>query len=182
MPTNASTRALRRLAADVGFVLAPAGLDFVVPGTTWWLYATGADPFGAGTPRGLRVRALDDRIAFDVGSLRANRIVLRTLDAVWRARLARAGVDAPRPTVRRAVAAQLAELAGSLRDDLPLRALTLRAAGIFEALRLVPAYHPRGAPTPGYLPDMLANGLCVLLVERARSAARARPSTVLGAE
>jgi hypothetical protein len=164
-------RRWHRIAVDVGVLVAPAGLNFFVPSTTFWLYAS---PPGARIPglgaAGFELRSTDVRIAMDAEDLRRNLAALRIVDALWDRRLARVPGSTPHVACPKWLRARVDALALP-RRELDIRRLLLRSAAVLEALRLVPAYHPRGASSISYLFDLVENGLTFLLVEHRKKGA-----------
>lgn len=165
-------RRWHRMAADVGVVVAPAGLNFLVPSTTAWLYdrPAGEEVEGVGAA-GFAFRSTGVRVAVEGDDLRRHLAALRIVDALWERRLARVPGRASGVGWPAALRARVGGLALP-RRELDLRGLLTRAAAVLEGLRLVPAYHPRGAKSFGYLFDLLENGLTFLLVSAPGRATR----------
>ncbi len=155
-----------QLAAEVGVIVAPAGLNFVVGSTTWWLYALDADNLVDLAPSPWVLRPTGTQLPFHPRALRRELPLLSDLDARWRAALARSKMQPPRvqisPVMLRQLRATEREMPGfALRD------FTVRSAALLAALRLIPDYHRPGSPEPGYLFDLLENGLTFLQVRQA---------------
>jgi hypothetical protein len=149
-----------RVAVEVGTLVAPAGFNFVVSGTTWWLYT--ADSIGLANlapPWALHPTGV--RVPFEPEALRRELARLSAVDALWRARLGRSRLRPPRPHVTRLLRQRIEATAREL-PEFALGDFVLRSAALLEATRLIPEYHrPDGAET-GYVFDLLENGLTLL--------------------
>ena len=125
------------LAAEVGAVVAPAGMNDVTSGTTWWLYAVDrvvlAPPWSA--------RPCGERTSFEVALEAHGR---------WRPHLRTRRL--PAPIVSDATDRRLAELPPAVR------AMLLQADSLLQAIALAGPY------PSGYLPDMLEHGLTLVRI------------------
>jgi hypothetical protein len=114
---------------------------------------------------GFPLRPSGSRIAFEPAALRQQLPLLQLADALWRSRLDRARIQPPQPRATDPTLARLDDVELG-EPGFALRAFMLRTAGLLDALRLLPAYHPpQNEAEPGYLGDMIENGLTVLLVD-----------------
>ncbi|HEU4411948.1 MAG TPA: hypothetical protein VFS43_42295 [Polyangiaceae bacterium] len=152
------------LAAEVGVLIAPAGLNYVVPSTTYWLYGTDATPLDA--PPGWSFRATGVRVAFGAESLRRELARLRAADAQWRAVLRGAPHRPPSPGATKALRAQVDLVAREL-PEFPLRSFLWRAASLLKATHFAAEYDPEYYPGHSYVFELLDNGLTFVNVRRA---------------
>jgi hypothetical protein len=131
-----------RAAAEAGVIVAPAGLNYVVSGTTSWIFQV------------YRAELFDHRVT-STGVRFGLADPVPQVVARWHA----TGVSYPRLRVS---PWQLFELK-HLGLDRPRRDLLLSAAALLGALGVVPEYDRAGL---SYLPDMVHNGLTVLEIAR----------------
>lgn len=90
MASDAVIRARwRRAAVQVGVVAAPAGLNYVVSGTTYWIY----DQLRVATDA-LTVRSTGVRVPLDADGVSGQLAALRIVDALW----TRVALPVPRRT------------------------------------------------------------------------------------
>jgi hypothetical protein len=147
------------IASRIGVVAAPAGLNFVTPGTTFWLYsAPRNEDLRVGT-RGFAFRSTDVRVAPSAEGIESHLAALRIVDALWEQRAPRLPLRTPRW-----LASRLAAAVASAEFD--WRRFLVRSAAVLDRLRLVPEYHPRGEQGLSYLSDFVENGVTFLIVER----------------
>lgn len=166
MPTPAARETWLHLAAEVGLLVAPAGLNFVTGGTTDWLYAANSRGLAGLVPAPWVLHPTNVRVAFDADALRRELPRLSDADARWRAGLTRARSNLPAPNVARPLLRRLDATAREL-PEFALREFVLRSAALLENVRLIAEYHRPEGPEPGYAFDMLENGLTLLRVELA---------------
>lgn len=166
MPPSTTRESWLHLAAEVGLLVAPAGLNFVTGGTTDWLYTADSKGLAGLVPPPWVMHPTNVRVAFDADALRRELPRLSDADARWRAGLARARLTLPRLDVGRPL---LGRLDATVRElpEFALREFVLRSAALLEGMRLITEYHRPEGPEPGYVFDMLENGLTLLRVELA---------------
>jgi len=152
------------LAAEVGVLVAPAGLNYAVPGTTCWLYGDEGDPLEA--PPGWSFRATGVRVAFDARSLRRDLARLRTADVHWRAALRKAPHRPPPPGATRVLRTQV-DLTARELPEFPLRSFLWRTASLLKAVQFASEYDPTYNPGHSYGFELLENGLTFVNVRRA---------------
>jgi len=154
-----------QLASEVGVIVAPAGLNFVVGSTTWWLYALDAETLVDLVPKPWALQPTGTRLPFQPRALRRELPRLGDIDARWRAALARSQLRPPRVQIAPAMLRQLKATEREL-PGFALRDFIVRSAALLEGLRLIPEYHRPDEPGPGYLFDLLENGLTTLHLQK----------------
>lgn len=153
------------LAAEVGVLVAPAGLDFVVGSATWWLYSVDAKNLADLVPRPWVLHPTKARLPLSAEALRHELPQLRDIDARRRAALARSRLQPPRARLVPVLLRRLETVSREL-PEFALRDFVLRSAALLDAMRLIAEYHRPGGPEPGYVHDMLENGLTFLHVRQ----------------
>jgi hypothetical protein len=155
------------VAEEVGFLLAPAGLNYSTPGTTEWIY-TGDFRIAVPGRADLKLSATGTTIAFNSTGLQGHEESLRLTYSSWQRGAANRGLRPEPLELPESDLLQRAKLGITHSEAswaLPL--LTETAAGL-SALRFAPEYHTgKSAAEYLYLSDILENGMTLLCVQQA---------------